>query len=412
MKNICCNVIDGFQKKVQSHIETTICDCYEVAPSIQEVDAELEKCQKVSEIFLPVSKLTSVHNKVVELDQTIMKLKNDLIIPTIKNPDDTKRIQKSLDGLLNTFCNESLSEKVFGILSNDGSNKGYVPGVVETLFKAVQDNDLESFKPTIENTKMPAQAVKYMLNCSWQIKDRTSADDDETDSLKHSLLSLAVAYDSEDIIRCLMGIDGVNLLEKYSGKTIVHHLLSAKNISNTMEKFIEDLLEKEPKLVSMTDSGRTCTFQYAITAESLHLCRVLVEKFGLDVNHHFEDGSTALLTAIQTKSEKVFDLLLSLGASLTLTRSHDQQSCLHEAFKMDWSYAVKIILSKHPEMLERSTTDMYYPIQTLAKFDSLSAYKVLEAWLKENQKSSPSLENIRRWTSDYKSTKLKAYLGF
>ena len=422
MKLLFTDVVEEFKEKIDGHIERVCRDVSKLEPAVKDVAFKLDEGKQVSEIFLPFSHLQNLHKDIVELDKRMARTKDSLKIPAINKSkrDEIDRIRFAIRSLLMKRCQPSLLVEAFVSKDKLLPQHDYVPSFLQTLQDAISSGDLETVKAVMESPKLPAKSIKYILN---QVISGDQVDPSDKTNCDHAgnntsrpfntcLLTLATIHNRVDIARYLINLDGVDLLDKYSGRSVVQHLLSSKQIPRDIEKLIEELLQKEPKLIEIKDSNGISLLQYALSVESIELCRFLVEKCSVDVNMHFANGLTPLITAIRMKSEDIFDELLSLGASLTVTTANGSHSCLHESFRMNWPHSVRAILAKHPEILCWMDSDSKPPMYYMAASDSLASFLVLEEWAKQNEipMGAPGIHDVYRWASDENADNLVAYL--
>ena len=441
IKNICLQVIETFREKVDSHIETVCSSASDFGPMSLAIKSSLSDCQNVSDMFLPIDQLASIHKDTVCLDKAIAKTKTDLIIPQIDSSKDSKdrdHVEKSIQNILIKFCEPSLSEKIFATKVKERKRfvvDEFIPTLLQSICQAVLENDLETVKTLVENAKLPPKSITYILNYNFNCSDddggfrvllgteakvrryrRCSKSDSkvivkEPVKIPSSLFTLAAIHDRLDIFRYFISVSGINLLERYAGKTVAHHLVSTKKMSSDAEKLLEELLQKEPKLLEIADERNISLFQYAIIADLESLCRMLVREHGSDLNGNFNNGSTPLITAIRMKNKRAFDQLVALGASLTAT-STNLDTTLHQAIKVDWDYAFNIILPKHPEMLGWKNINGHTPCVFMAAFDSVNAFKAMGQWANVNkpQKGIPTMEDVYNYITHFKAEKLSSFL--
>ena len=404
------NVTQKFKTKVKNHITTAHDTVLKLADEIKKVETELKVCQEGSEIYIPISKLAKVHNEIAELDQKMTSLKDDMVAPMIDKRDNSESdfVNAAFQDVFNKFSGKSLLESVFANYWKADNFPceeigDYVPNLLQKLRNAIYKKDTETFKSVMENPDMPPNAVKYFLDYRFNsIADLESAkdpdynpeanviesesDDDNDDDeenipvRKYSLLMAAALSESVEIVRFLIHFDGVDLMETFDGKNIVHHLLELRkptdDISCEVEKLVEEILELQPKLANSTDADGASLFQLVVKAKSAYLSRILVEKYNMDVDAQLEDGSTPLMTAIRVKSKSVFDQLIALKASPAVT-GKDNISCLHEACKLNWPDAVEAILPKFPDMLKWEDSEKSTPLSLIIDCDSAVALQAV-----------------------------------
>ena len=255
------------------------------------MEVKLAECQKDSEIFMPMEKLANVHNEIVNLDKTMIKLKEGFKIPKVdRTAKDLELIEKTVLKLLEKLCGPSLSKNIFENFTEENQksttdeDERYVPTFLKELRLAIIKNDIDKFKLIVENPKMPPRSIQYILQYDFEVNIRLY-----NDQSKHSALILAGFNKSFDIIRYLIHLDGIDLLQRSGRFNIVDRLLRVK-ASSEVDKLVEEILTIEPKLVREIDSRKMNLLQQVIYNGSIHLFRLLVEKYKFDVNEHFQNG--------------------------------------------------------------------------------------------------------------------------
>ena len=388
MTRIFCEVLIDVKEKAWSQIQKVCSEIPQLETNLEQIQNKLGDYQQVSEYFVPISQLAKVHNDVVDFDKKLGKLKDSLSVPLID--DSSKKGIRSGEisdrfrlQLLN-LCNWKLPEinPIAQPKTDDGGHveeeEEYIPNYLQSLRKAVIENDIETFKVIVENPEMPPKSIEYLLKHQFPIPPNADFRNEKTKAAsgteKCSLLLFAIFNCSFDIVRYLIHLDGINLLEEFQGKNAASHLLMNRNESR--EKLVEEMLEIEPELINSEDKEGLSFFEQVISSKSPFLCRVLVEKHQVDINKQFQTGWTPLTMAVHLKQKEVFEQLLSLGASPTVT-AFDNWSCIHEACKLDWPLVIKEILPKYPQMLKKCDNKGFNPLTVIMAKDSLNALKAV-----------------------------------
>ena len=433
--------IEETKEKINKHIDSVFLDISEVSPTVKKLYSELDKCRLISEMFLPISQIATLHKEITSFDKSLAKMDKDLKMPEVNKSEiaHLNAIRSSFQSIFMDFCEPQLAAKVFTNFPKADQEQTdlYVPTFFQSLRKAVVDGNIEAVKVIMENEKLPAKSLKCIFNYQFhcenddgnfanQLESEHQVESKLTRSIpeykvakneysqKTSLLSLVAIYGRVDIFRYLISLDGADLLERYCGKTIVHHLLSTKHISEVMENLIIELIRSEPNLLYATDWKNFCILQYAVIADSARLIQFLIEIGGnLNVNFHFENGSTPLITSIRLKNKKAFDKLMAMGASPAFLALNNDTS-LHEAFKSDWSWTINAIFLKNPQMLEWVNHENVRSWKCMVRWDSINAFKIVENWYRyENLPiyTVPHIDDVYSYVDELKPTKISAYLN-
>ena len=91
-----------------------------MSPALVNVEKKLAGFQKGIEMFIPMDKLASVHNEIVNLDKTMIKLMEGFKIPKVDRAEkDVELIEMTVQKLLEKMCGPSLSKNVFESVSEE-----------------------------------------------------------------------------------------------------------------------------------------------------------------------------------------------------------------------------------------------------------------------------------------------------
>ena len=382
MKELWNKAVDNFSDDVVSIIDNTFDEISEMAPAFEKVEDELVDCQRGSELFIPITKLANVHNKVVELDKKILNLETKVEIPMIDYQDmeTMLEIQITFENFLTSFCRRPLRKAISKDPKPEPSqqNKEYVPNLFRYLRLAVIQDDISMFRNIIENPNMPPRSLVNILKFRLEsnLDNNNDSGDGTNDSNKCSLLILAAINRSENILRYLIHLEGIDLLELFKGFNIVNYLLNFKHVPESVVNLIEEIFELQPKLVDSINCDGSSMLQTFSLLGQRNLCRTLIEKYGVNVNKPFPNKSTPLILAIQLKDKPLFDLFMSLGASLAVTGRY-KNSTLHVACQIDWPEPIYEILREHSDMVEWQNEDEETPVFVTFASDSLNILQSL-----------------------------------
>ena len=368
---------------------------------------ENELCEEEPEVTVAVSKLVNLRNDVNQLETNF-----ESVVDFLKGPSLNKAEVSDFFSIRNSFF-ETIDKMT-------PTRVKYFPKFLRALKKAARNNDYETFKSIIESPGMPPDTLKSVIAYHFEdgIADYTDKEEfinfDEDNLLggkdsdePYSLLLLASSCKSVDIVRYLMNCEGIDLLETCGGKNIVHLLLDTKNISKSSEKLVEELWQMKPELVHSCWSNWSM-LQLAIEANSDHLCRVLIQKYDVDVNQQFPDGSTPLIHAIRLKSQKAFDELISLGSSAEIT-GKGQNNCMHMACKVDWPHAINKIFPRYPGMVNCKNVHGVSPLNYILSFESLNALQAIAKCSRYGHVQVSYLEKLKKLAKAKKAKKVVAW---
>ena len=380
LKLTCCEAVYVFKAKADSQIDSITKDATDLSSILNKINEDLLEFKEYPEAFISITKLANCHKEIVAMDKKLTSLKNSLkLLTTEHSRNDAVQIRSHMEKMLQ-YHEQVTSQNTTEIIVENGN---YTPGFLKAVLTAVVQNDIGAIKRILENPNMPRKAMKYILNYQFHSAiDKPGSERCQKNSSEMSMLTLASIYNRVEIIRYLFGLDGFDALDRYSGKTVVHHLLNAKNVSSDIEVVVEELLEKEPNLVSLEDSDGQTIFQSAIIAGSAKICRFLVLKFGEALDDQFEDGTTPLILAIRIKCKMVFDELLSLGASLEV-KTGNGYSCLHEACEVEWLEAICAIIKYDVLMVNMEDGYGISPLDIIIENDSLDTLLVVEECMRK-----------------------------
>ena len=384
MKRVCCEEIDKLKRRIVDGVDKT---CQDVEQDLKDVEKTLDDCQMDSELFLPMKQMVSVYNDVKQLDEKLTETKVDEIFLAVDKIGDTsiKQFRNQFQDLLTKVLPSSSSNV-------DQEQAKYIPRFLQLLRKAAIEDDIDTFKVLLEGFNSPPRSKEFILKYRFEPYDR---DHDMYCAEKScSIWMVACGNDSLQVAQYLLDNCEIDLWENLGCLNAIDILcFNSFNLSETPQKetLIEKILEMDPKLADACDVDQgIAPFERFIGLHSLYLCKIMVEKYGVDVNKPWQDGYWPLMAAIDNKDKAIFDYFLSLGASLASKRT-DSNTMLHIACKRDWPYAIERILPSFPHLLEARNGKGESVFCLIFASDCVNALKSIETWFEIN----PKLRNSR-----------------
>ena len=392
LKQLYNGMIDNFKEKIASNIDENCKKIPNVRSSLKRIHPDIRSFEEDGS-KMSMSELVKVYEEVANVDDDIGSINCHLKIPRIdkSTEHDTEVVKKSFEMATKFFWDSPLASNIFrrGFLHSVYNSE--IPSFLQTLRQAVLENDLNTVKRIMENPKLPPNSIPYILNYRYEAKEPKPKDvryfepfpkrkKSEEEKLTCSLLLLAALNEREDIVRYLLSFKGYDFFETYKGDNVVHLLLHTlhQKTENT-EKIIEQVLELEPKLVGTigsTEWSSMSFFDSVIWGDSTYLCRLLVEKYGIDVNALIDEGLTPLIAAFRYTSWEVYEELVELGAS-PLVKASNGWSLLHEACEADCAVTVEELVTKYPEMLKFKNSQRECPLTIAFREEALEVVKTI-----------------------------------
>ena len=401
IKRSCCEAIDAYKTQAENQIDSIVTSASSLSPELENIQNEFAELKEDPEAFIPMDKFSKVHGQVASMDIKLSSLRK--AFDGFVNGDSEKEIDEIhllLEELLKR--RENACSKYCSLQSAEieAIKENFIFTALESMGEAVVSDDLESIKEIIENPKMPRKAIKYFLNSNllFRLKDRPV-----------SMLTKACRDGQVGIAHYFVNLDGVNLMERYGGKTVVQHMLSVGKVSPQLEKLIEELLEREPNLICVKDSQSRTVFQMSIMAGSVILCRSLIEDYGVELDDPFDNGTTPLILAIRLKQAGMLQELLFQGASL-LVRDLDGNCCLHEACKGNWVEAIRTLLCNNFDLVYLKNDKGETPVSIIIEKDLLDTLLVMEECIRNSHlRKSLDKHYIREIANQMKAQKIFAW---
>ena len=402
MKSIFTEVLDEFKTGVEETIDKACEEIPNFVPTLPKIEEEFQRCQDVSEYYLPISQLTNVFKQITDFDRKLESLNEDLKMPTVGNFElDREEIRNGLRDLLKKCCGRQLAGKVFtgknrGDELRNENNQDYIPYSMRMIRQAVIDNDVDTFRTLVENPILPPKSIEFILKYQFpcnnvsllrhirlpSVENKTAqrheTSDDATTgqgaTLKCSLWMLAAINCSMDIIRYLLQSKGVDLMEKFKGNNAIHYLLDySVQDSDKIEQLVEDILQKEPKLVNTKDSQNYTVLELAIVGDYPNLYQFLIDRFGKSAQ--IRNQFTTSTMAVRLKRKRVFEKIL------ILYKTAFPDACVHVACEVDWPDAIQAMSNKNSlrfsELLKVGDSSGNTPLSLAITNDSVNALKVI-----------------------------------
>ena len=261
---------------------------------------------------------------------------------------------------LKSKAEEMIKERL-GWYGSCSSSTPRMPAIMETLYEAAISDSVDVIKATLENPTLPPRSMKFILDYAFE------------GECKGYLLHIAAAKGSVETVRYLVKLDGINFTDvNADGYNPLHLLIISNKVKGeALDKIVSDMLNKCPDLLDTVDYQGNNLMNLAAFANAASLCRILVEKFGMDAT--FKDP---LWTAAQYACKEAFKEILSMDPSLEWAHGGDN-TCLHFAVKNRWFELLDELVNRKWEMLEMKNCDGDTPLMLAVKEDLLDACEIL-----------------------------------
>ena len=205
------------------------------------------------------------------------------------------------------------------------------------------------------------ETIKYFINMGIDINLKT----------KHGMNCLHIAADCghTNLCKTLMKKHNLGLKEPNdNGWTALHY--SAKNDSYELVKFFTDMgMDTNLKATN----GMNC-LHIAAHYGHLNLCKVLINKYNVDVQLPDNNGWTALHFSARNGSYEIVKYFINMGIDINLKTKHGM-NCLHIAADCGHTNLCKTLIKKHNLDLEKPNDDGWTALHYSAKNDSYELVK-------------------------------------